>query len=76
MWSGTTYKENSLGLTTEDILNKGNRSEKSTWQNFYNKEIKQSKQAFFQESMFPTGTLRTEIRNEQSSIFICKKVRS
>ena len=54
--SASTSKAKSLRFTTKDILRKGNWSGESTWQRFYNKEIR-SKEQIFQESVLQTGTL-------------------
>ena len=54
--SASTSKAKSLGFTTKDILRKGNWSGESTWQRFYNKEIR-SKEQIFQGSVLQTGTL-------------------
>ena len=54
--STSASKAKSLGFTKKDILRKGNWSGESTWQRFYNKEIR-SKEQIFQESALQTGTL-------------------
>ena len=37
--AASTSKTNLRGLSTEDMLQRGNWSRKSTWQTFYNKNI-------------------------------------
>ena len=54
--SASTSKAKSLGITTKYILRKGNWSGESTWQKFYNEEIR-SKEQIFQESVLQMGTL-------------------
>ena len=54
--SASTSKAKALGLTTKDILAKGNWSTESTWQKFYNKDIK-GKDQIYQESILKGRTL-------------------
>lgn len=52
--SASTSKAKSSGISTKDILKRGNWSNKSTWQKFYNKEIKSNN---FQAGVFALETL-------------------
>lgn len=58
--SATNFKAKSLVLTTKDVLKKNNWSGNSIWQKFYKMELQQSQQSF-EELIFRTGTLSTEI---------------